>query len=236
VVFLIYNIMRTIQPYDFTVVSMQELIDNKKIIPAIDNKIWSASIFPKSKVLNLLPNLDKDHLVTQLDDVLFSDFIILDKTEQIVLVNNGTGKRLIKCVEIGDFNDSVKRYIQLDKPVDFNVDENKFMNLPNIDHDLINELDVHTDLIHKPSISTDEFFVKKRPDMFETPIKHPHINIPNSNKIPFKNNNKAVIQQIFKWAKEKGIKYIYCINEYRPFVINSQWTTTYVYYTIKGSY
>lgn len=228
--------MKIIQPYDFSVITLQELIDNKTIIPSEGNRIWSASIFPTSKNLNLLSTIDKDHIVTQIDDTLFADFTVLDKVNQIVLVNNNTGKKYIKCIEIGDYNDSVKRYIQLDKPVDFNIDAGKFMNLPNIDHDLIHQLDVSTDLIHKPAINTEEFFNKHKPSMFETVIKHPHINIPNSNKIPFKNNNKVIIQQVFKWALDKGIKYIYCINEYRPYVIDSQWTTNYVYYTIKGSY
>jgi len=228
--------MKTIQPYDFSVISLQNLIDQKLILPAEGNKIWTASIFPKSKSLNLLDYLDKDRIVTQIDDSLFADFTVLDKVNQIVYVNNGAGKKYIKSVEIGDFNDSVKRYIQLEKPIDFNVDANKFLNLPVIDHELQNQLDVRADLIHKPAISTDEFFVKHRPDMFETQINHPHINVPNSDKTTFRNNNKAIIQQIFKWALDKGVKYIYCINEYRPYVIDSQWTTSYVYYTIKGSY
>lgn len=228
--------MRIIQPYDFTQVTLQELIDSKKILTADGNKVWAASIFPKSKVLNLLAHTDKDRIVTQIDDVLFGGFIMLDKTIQTVLVNDGKGRRHIKCVEIGDFNDSVKRYIQLDKPADISVDAQKFMNIPTIDHDLISQLDVSTDLIHKPAVDTDDFFTKKRPDMFDTPIKHPHIQVPRASNIPFKNNNKAIIEQVFKWAMDKGIKYIYCINEYRPYIIDQTWITPYVYYTVKGAY
>lgn len=228
--------MKTIQPYDFSVITLQELIDTNTILPIDGNKVWSANIFPKSKDLNLLAGLDSERIVTQIDDTLFSDFIILDKTEQTILVNNNTGRKCIKAVEIGDFNDSIKRYVQLEKPIDFNTDSNKFLNLPQVDHDLLRQLDVSTDLIHKPEVGADDFFTKMKPDIFEAPIKHPNINVPNSNKATFKHNNKAIIQEIFKWALAKGIKYIYCINEYRPYVINNQFTTNYVYYTIKGSY
>lgn len=249
--------MRTIQPYDFSQVKLQDLIDQKKILYAKNNKTWSASIFPKSKELNQLAISDKDHIITQLDDTLFKDFIVLDKLNQIVMVNHGTGKRFIKCVEIGDFNDSVKRYTQLDKPVDYSLDAKVFLNLPKFDMELTAELNVNLDipirgqqpipilyhrdgsaptLFHVPDIELPVLTRKAKPDMFDTPINHPHINIPKPSLLPFKNNNKGIIEQIFKWAKTKGIKYIYCINEYRPNVISSDYVTPYVYYTIKGSY
>ena len=228
--------MKVIQPYNLKDDTIQSLINGKKILPVDGNKVWQACIFPKSNELNKLPNIDKDRLITQIDDVLFNKFIVLNKPNQMVYVNNNTGRRYIKCVEIGDYNDSVKRYTQLDRPIDYSTDAKQFLNLPLFDFDHIHELDTHVELIHRPGENEEDFIVRKKPLMFETPINHPHINHPRPKLTPFKHNNKAIIEQIFKWALDKGVKYIYCINEYRPYILTNEWTTPYVYYTIKGAY
>lgn len=228
--------MRVIKPYDLQQVTMQSLIDKGLILPADGNKIWTASLFPKSKELNILPNIDKDRIITQIDDSLFSDFIVLDKQNQNVYVKRGTGRKYIKSVEIGDYNDSVKRYAQLDKPIDYNADAKKFLNLPTYDFSLIQQLNTSVELIHQPGVNINDFLPPARMEMFETPIDHPHITHPKPKPTAFKHNNKAIIEHIFKWALDKGVKYIYCINEYRPYSMTQEWTTPYVYYTIKGSY
>jgi hypothetical protein len=228
--------MKIIMPYDLKNVTMQSLIEQKLILPADGNKVWQATIFPKSKELSALPNIDKDRLITQLDDSLFAGFTVLDKANQNVLVRRNTGRRYIKSVEIGDFNDSVKRYVQLDKPIDYNLDAKTFLNIPMYDFSLPEQLDTSVIMIHRPGANAEDFVVRKKPEMFETPINHPHVSRPKPSIRPFKNNNKAIIERIFKWAAEKGVKYIYCINEYRPYSMTTDWTTPYVYYTIKGSY
>lgn len=228
--------MKIIQPYDFTQVTMQSLIDNQLILPVDGNKVWQASIFPKSRELNALSNIDKDRIITQIDDELFQNFTILDKVNQNIYINNNTGRKYIKSVEIGDFNDSVKRYSQLDKPVDYNADAKTFLNLPMYDFELVYELDTHVDLVHKPGVDMADYLPKMRPPLFETPINHPHISQPLPRPTPFKHNNRAVLEEIFKWALDKGVKYIYCINEYRPYAVTTEWTTPYVYYTVKGSF
>lgn len=228
--------MRVITPYDLTQVTMQSLIDKKLILPVDGNKVWSASIFPKSKELNILPGSDKDRIITQIDDSLFAKFNVLDKSQQNVKVKRGTGRRYIKAVEIGDYNDSVKRYAQLDKPIDYSEDAKKFLNLPVYDLTLMSELDTSVELIHRPGVNITDFLPQGKRQLFETPINHPHINHPVPIPLPFKHNNKAIIEHIFKWASDKGVKYIYCINEYRPYSMTQEWTTPYVYYTIKGSY
>jgi hypothetical protein len=225
-----------IQPFDFSQVTLQSLIDGGKLLPANGNKVWAASIFPSSKSLNVLPHTDKDHQVTKLDDSLFAGFVTLDRVNQDVPVNRGSGRRYIKSVEIGDFNDSVKRYTQLDRPVDYSTDAQTFLNLPRYDFALSAQLDITKETVVKSPINLDTFARRAKPEIFAPPINHPHITYPAPSPLPFKNNNKAVIMQIFSWAKAKGIKYIYCINEWRPYCVTEDYTTPYVYYTVKGSF
>lgn len=228
--------MRIIQPFDFSKITLDYLIENKKIIPTSHNKVWAASIFPKSKQLNILPFYDKNHIVTQISDDLFKDFIILNKSEETIYINRGNGRKHIKSIEIGDFNDSIKRYIQLDKPIDYNENAKLFLNLPKYDINLTNQLQIKKELTFNPDVNINQFLRTTKPDPFQAIIQHPFISIPKQNNIILKNNNKRILEEIFKWAKFKGIKYIYCINEYRPYCINTDWTTPYVYYTIKGAY
>ena len=227
--------MRILQPYDLNQVSVQTLLEQNKILPVNGNKVWSCSIFPLTKDISNLDFFDKDHQITLIDDELFSGYTVLDKINQTVLVNNGTGRKMIKTTEFGTFEDSVKRYNQLDKPVDYNEDAQKFLNLPTVDETLINQMNVVLpDLVHRPD-GFQDFGVKTKRGMFDTPINHPHINQPTSNRLPFKNNDKKIILQVVKWGLSKGIKYIYSINEYRPYIVNQSYTTPFVYYTIRGS-
>lgn len=226
--------MRILQPYDLSQISLESLIEQNKILPIEGNKVWSCSIFPLSKTVSSLDNFDKDHQITLIDDELFAGYTVLNKINEVVLVNNGTGRKMIKTSEFGTFEDSVKRYNQLDKPIDYNEDAQKFMNLPVVDVSLASQLNVATDLVHRPD-GLEAFTRKPKLGIFDTIINHPHITQPTSKKTPFKNNDKKIILEVLKWGLTKGIKYIYCINEYRPYLINHSYAAPFVYYTIKGS-
>jgi hypothetical protein len=227
--------MRILQPYDLSQVTLDSLIEQKKVLPVQGNKIWNCSIFPLSKTVSTLDHLDKDHQITLVDDSLFADFIVLDKIEQTILINNNTGRKLIRTSEFGTFEDSIKRYNQLDKPIDYNQDAQTFLNIPVTDPTLVSQMDVRlNDLVHRPD-GLDEFIPRKKLGIFDSVINHPHLTYPAAKKNPYKNNDKKIILEVFKWAKEKGIKYIYCINEYRPYIINQSYTTPFVYYTVRGS-
>jgi hypothetical protein len=227
--------MKIIQPFDLTKTSIESLLNDKKILLAKDNKSWSASIFPLSKKLNNITTFDKDHIITQIDDKLFDDFLIADNVNQTIYNITNTKRDYIKCIEIGDINDSIKRYTQLNVSVDYNTDAQKFLNIPNQDYSQNTNLNISNRNIYQSEI--DILMSKnKKNNIFDNNINHPHINQYNQSNNLTKNNNKSIIIQIFKWAKEKGIKYIYCINENRPNVINNQYVLPFVYYTIKGTY
>lgn len=225
--------MRIIQPFDLSKVSIESLLHDKKILNAKGNKSWLATIFPKSKQLNTIQTFDKDHIITQIDDELFAGFTILDKLNQTIYLENGTKRDFIKCVEIGDFNDSVKRYTYLNAPVDYNINAQTFLNIPKQDFSQNTNLNINNSIVYKSEVDI-LMSVNKPNNIFENNINHPHINQYTQENNITKNNNKSIIEQIFKWAKEKGVKYIYCINEHRPNIINNQYVTPYVYYTIKG--
>lgn len=227
--------MNLIQPYDLKVESIDSLLYDKQIYLSNSNKSWRATIFPKSTPINNNLQYDKDHIVTQIDDELFVDFVILKKLNETVYLENNTKRDFIKSKEIGDFTDSVKRYTQLDKPIDYNENAQQFLNIPQLDYTQTENLNIDNSLIYKSDVNT---IIKPKPqkNFYSENIKHPHINTQSQNVGDSKYNNKAIIKQVLLWAKEKGIKYIYCINEYRPMVINNQYVSSYVYYTIKGSY
>lgn len=227
--------MRILQPYDLNEVSVQTLLEQKKILPVNGNKVWSCSIFPLSKDISNLKFFDKDHQITLIDDELFVGYTVLDKINQTVLINNGTGRKMIKTTEFGTFEDSIKRYNQLDKAADYNEDAQTFLNLPLVDVSLTNQMDVILpDLVHRPD-GLQDFGQKTKMGIFDTPINHPHITYPTSNKSTFKSNDKKIILEVLKWGLRKGLKYIYSINEYRPYIVNQSYTTPFVYYTIRGS-
>jgi hypothetical protein len=211
--------MKIIQPYDLSQIRLEDLIREKKVLPAQDNRVWHASIFPESKDVEVLSKFDSKNVLTKIDDSLFSDFITLDKVEQLVSYRHG--HKYIKCTEFGDYHDSIKRYTQLDKPVDYKQNVREFVSFPGLESEL-NVIPVN--LIH-----TSEPLEARSID-----FKHPHIS-QRPNTRPSKMNNRTVIEEVLKWAKEKGIKYIYCINEWRPHVISKQFASSFVYYTIKGS-
>ena len=80
-------------PYDLKETNIDKLLEQKKILSVEGNKIWSASIFPLSKKVSALNQLDKDHQITLIDDELFVGYTVLDKTQQTVLINNNTGRK-----------------------------------------------------------------------------------------------------------------------------------------------
>ncbi len=233
--FLIYNSMNIIQPYDLNIFTVEGLLHDNKILSSKDNKQWRATIFPKSTVLNVLPMYDSHNIITQIDDIIFDGFTILSKTEQTIYTDNNTKRDLIKCKEFGDFNDSVKRYIQIDNPIDIVSDAQIFANLPSTDYSMKDKLNVKIELIHKPDLNINEFTPRRKPSMFPDVSTHPHISNEKAKDTVIKNNNKATIEQILRWAKDKGIKYIYSINEYRPYIISTDYVAPYVFYTIKGA-
>ncbi len=227
--------MTVIQPYDLTQYTIEELEASKKILNSIDNKVYRSSIFPDATPLNILSGTDSRRIVTQIDTNIFKDFIVLTKDVQKIYNSDKTKQEIIRAVEYGDFNNSVKRYTNLDYPVDINKEANKFLNLPKIDFNNKNLTNVTGTFIHNPEVKIEDFGPKTKPSLFDPEINHPHI---NSNKLleqNFKFNNKDVIEEVLKWAKDQGITYIYCIIEYRPYCINYSYTTPYVYYTVKGA-
>lgn len=214
--------MTIIQP--FSVKDIPALLADKKILLAKNHKMYKSVIFPESTEIQTINKYDKENIITKIDDSFFSDFVILRKTEQVVFYENNTKRDYIKCIEIGDFNDSIKRYTNLDKPIDFNTDSQKFLNLPNVEFDpVVNQ----TKNIIFPGTS------------IEAPTSNPGLfsnSLTVKNPVIAKFNDKTTLLEIFKWAKSKGILFIYSIIENRPYVINNQYTTPYVYYTIKGQY
>lgn len=220
-----------INPFDLSQVRIEDLLKTKQILPAAGQKVWRASLFPKSTDVSFL-SFDKDHTVTLVDDELFSDFNIIRKVNQNVYVNRGTGRRFIKSIEIGDYNDSVKRKTQLDKPVDYNKDNDAhaFLNLPKVNFAPVDVILDNPVFVPPTDITARE---QKKPS-FDIEIAHPHIT-PLPIVGSFKHNNKATIVEVLKWAKDKGVKYIYCINERRCNIISNEYVTPVVYYTVRGS-
>lgn len=198
-----------IQPYNLLEYKIEDLINQKQIlISNSENLAQFATIFPESTELNYTEN----KIITKIKDTYFSnDFIILNKYESVISINNDTGKKQIKCKEFGDFNNSIKRFTNLNTPLDISTNGKKFLNINN-----------------KNTIKVIDTFKGK-----VKTINHPFINVPKQINIP-KFNNIILLNQIFKQAKEQNITYIYCINEYRPNIINNSYVTPYVYYTVTG--
>lgn len=233
--------MRIVQPFDLSFYTIEDLLKLNKIIDAKDNNPWRASIFPQSMSSNLEQftklSYDKDNIITFISDSLYEEYgiTILTKKEQMVSVNNGLGRKIIKCKEIGDYNNSVKRYTVLNKPLSYNKDNNAmhFLNL-------VRPLSVELDVI-QPHLQFDpgNIFIpstKRSPEekLFGKDINHPHISIPKT-KPTTKHNNKGIIGAIFEWINKQNIKYVYSINEWRPNIINDNYVTNLVYYTVTGS-
>lgn len=202
-----------INPFDLSQTSIDLLLKYNNIIETTEeNRCWKASIFPKSTITGSLL-FDFKRQITKVDDNIFNGLTIVGK--QNFKFNTG---KYVKCIEIGDYNDSIKRYIQLNKHVDYVRNNNLFVG-PKQQNDL--QFEGHT-FLYPPSftIPLDEQSIE-----YDVIIEEP----------PFY-NNKQIIYSVVKWAIQKGIKYIYCINENRPYVINEQYLTNCVYYTVKGSY
>lgn len=230
---------KVINPFDLSIYSINDLIRDKLIVPSNGLKAWSASIFPESLKDNISTLLyDKDHIITFINDDLYLDhnITILPKLNNTIFINNNTGKKVIKCKEFGTYDDSVKRFTNLEFPVSYNKDNNiaNFLNLPKPTDAILNNI-ILDNLTFNPGVEFNSNNKKSREEkLFGQELKHPHINTP---KITgnFKNNNKAIIKAVFEWANLKGIKYIYSIKENRPNVISDNYVTNLVYYTIIGS-
>lgn len=230
---------KVINPFDLSLYTIDDLLRDNIIIPTNNLKAWSASLFPESlkdKISTLL--YDKDHILTFINDDLYKDhnITILPKITSTILVNNNTGKKVIKCKEFGDYNNSVKRFSNLETPVSYNKDNNinTFLNLPKPIDPILSNV-VLDNLIFNPGIELNINIKKSREEkMFGQQLNHPHINTP---KVVgrFNNNNKAIIKAVFEWANKEDIKYIYSIKENRPNIIFDNYVTNFVYYTIIGS-
>jgi len=202
-----------INPFDLSQTSIDLLLKYNNIIETTEeNRCWKSSIFPKSTVTGSLL-FDFKRQITKVDDNIFNGLTIVGK--QNFKFNTG---KYVKCIEIGDYNDSIKRYIQLNKHVDYVRNNNLFVG-PKPTNDL--QFEGHT-FLYPPSFIIPQDEVSIEYDVITT-------------EPPFY-NNKQIIYSVVKWAIQKGIKYIYCINENRPYVINEQYLTNCVYYTVKGSY
>lgn len=226
-----------INPYDTSSEdSIDLLLYEKKIIKKDNNNFyWYASIFPKSTINNDSEHYySRNRIVTKIDDSIFTDmgFIILSKQEQVIVNNNK--RSFIKCKTYGDYIDSVKRYTNINKPVNIVENAADFLNLPKLSNDIKFKSVIEENLNFKMEDDMSDILPKKKPDLFEDHINHPHINKVKLQKKSFKFNSKDYIIEVLKWAKDKGVKYIYCINEHRPYIQNKNYVTPYVYYTIKG--
>lgn len=230
---------KVINPFDLSVYTIDDLLRENKIIPTNNLKAWSASLFPESLKESISTlSYDKDHILTFINDDLYKehDITILPKINTTIFINNNTGKKVIKCKEYGDYNNSVKRFTNLETPVSYNKDNNinAFLNLPKPIDPILNNV-VLDNLIFNPGEELNKNIKKSREEkMFGQQLNHPHINTP---KIigSFNNNNKAIIKAVFEWANKEDIKYIYSIKENRPNIISDNYVTNVVYYTIIGS-
>lgn len=211
-----------IYPYDLNIVTTESLLVDNKIVPVNDDNFsWYNTILPKSFYQdNEFLKYSKDRIVTLVDDSIFTDFNItlLNTYDQIIITDDK--RKYIKSYEIGDYINSVKRFTQLNKSIGYNVDAQKFLNLPKNQITQKSQLNVMGDFKYGVQLETSE---------------HPHIT--HQKKIPqeYKYNNKTYIIEALKWAVNNGVKYIYSINEYRPYIQNTSHVTPYVYYTITGS-
>jgi hypothetical protein len=228
---------KIINPFDLSKQSIEDLLRTNLIIESsVDNKAYHATLFPESiRTLTDTLSYDKDHILTYIDDNLYTEYkmIILSKRNQEVFINQG--KKFIKCKEFGDYNNSVKRFININKPVSYNKDNNinNFLNLPK---PIAISLNVSEPvLIFNPGVNISPKLKKSKEELlFGQELKHPHINTPKITG-DFKNNNKHIIKAVFEWAQTQNIKYIYSINENRPNVISNNYLLNSVYYTITGS-
>lgn len=225
-----------IKPYDTNKYSFDLLVSDKKIIKQdSDNRYWYASIFPESTIKEEVNfTYRKDRIITTIDDSIFTDmgFIILTTENEIIVKDNK--RSYIKSQRIGDYNNSIKRYTNLNKPININKDSQDFLNIPKPSM-LVRKLDVlQKDLVFKVQEDLSDLLPKKKPDLFDDGINHPFINKVKLKRKPFKFNSKDYIIEVLKWAKDNDITYIYCINEHRPFIQNKNYVSPYVYYTIKG--
>lgn len=225
-----------ISPFDFTQITEDSLIKAGTIIPSIGQKVWQASIFPNTTEVESTNSqrYEKDRIITKIDPSFFDGFHILTKTDSLKPTKNG--KIWIKTEEFGDYQNSVKRYTQLDRPIDWVKETaSSFINLSKPDNIEINDVILKPEeFVLQPSII--DSVPRKKKDFFQSEehFNHPFIT-PRPITGTFKINSLEYISQIFKWAKNQGIKSIYCINELRPFIISDNWTTNLVYYTIIGS-
>lgn len=227
---------KVIKPYDINLYTLESLLYDKKIILKDNtNFSWYASIFPKSTIkpeVNFLYR--KDRIITTIDDSIFTDlgFVILSKEKQTIIEDNK--RKLIKCESFGTPLDSIKRYTNLNKPININEDIHTFLNLPKLREDISKTNVIDENLTFKMEEDLSDFLPKNNNNIFEDNINHPHINKVKLQQKSFKFNSKDYIIEILKWAKNRNIKYIYCINEHRPYIQNYNYVSPYVYYTIKG--
>lgn len=237
--FLIYSYMSyVINPFDLSEVTVSELLATGKIVQADGgSRPWNATLFPesmRSKTSGLA--YDRDRIINYIDDGIYAEYgiTILQKYEQMVDVNGGSGRLFVRSTQFGDYDNSVKRYAMLDKPVSYNKDNDigAFLNLPK---SLPPELTLTDATSFDPGTS---FLPAARKSMeeklFGQAFKHSHINTPRVAGT-FKNNDKTTIRAVFDWVRGMGIKYIYSINERRPNVLSDNYVLNLVYYTVTGS-
>ncbi len=227
-----------INPFDLSQITEQKLLADGLIVDASEYKSWGSTLFPESmrdKTSTL--SYDKDRIITYIDDAIYADYgmTVLEKLDDYVTINNGTGKLFVRSKVIGDYDNSVKRYKNLDKPVSYNKDGDiqSFLNLPAI---LPSELiEVSRATVFNPNSALLASRKKSMEEkLFGQDLIHRHINTPKLTGV-FKNNDKTTVKAVFDWAKQQGIKYIYSINERRPNVISDNYVLNVVYYTVTGS-
>lgn len=215
--------MNCITPIEFENISIDELLNNKKIVLSKYNLPYYNSIFPKSTPLNTLDQFSRNSIITQLDDEIFDDFIIIQKPKQIIYTENNTKRLLIKCKEFGDYSNSYKRHNNVNAPFGYSTDAEEFLNLKV----LPKQIQTQTKKFIIPKPDSEQEYYKDEPNNLPQVLK--------TNNTITRFNDLTTIKYVLKWAKEQGIKYIYCIVENRPCIINKTYSTPYAYYTVIGS-
>jgi hypothetical protein len=205
--------MKIIHPFDLAVESIDSLLYDKQIIEVdADNRTWIANIFPDTTELNIPAGFNSSSVINTIDSKLFSDYTIVGKYNSIIETDV---RKIVKCEEFGDHNDSIKRWVALNTPIGYDKDYTVFTN---------KDIKIIPKTVQREYTSETVFGVNTKQN---EKIAY------TSNKKFY--NDKTTLMQILKWGKEKGINYIYCIKEYKINAISNKYVLPYIYYTIIGS-
>lgn len=216
--------MKVIYPERFKDRPIAELLRLKEIIEVKNNPTYRNTIFPKSTKIRKPSNFYKNRIITQIDDSFFNNFYVLDTMNQIIYTDDNTKRHYIKSAEFGDIENSYKRYNNVNSPIDYNVDADKFLNLNKYRKQVITEHNIKSKVILNPDKQTEIF--TNDINILPGRIK----SVDNFKRF----NDRTTIEYVIKWARNEGIKYIYAIVENRPYVLSKEYTLPFTYFTVIG--